>query len=227
MSSNVSFPANGSECPGYFAPAEGGGPGVVVIQEWWGLNDQICGLADRFASAGFSAVVPDLYRGAIATEPDGAGKLMMNLSLAQAGKDISGAIDFLLAQDTVTGDRVGVTGFCMGGALALMAATLRPDAVGATAPFYGVIPFLSPSPDWSALAAPVRGHFAERDDMFGPDKVAELEALLVGLGKDVVLTVHPDTDHAFANETRPEVYDATAAEASLSATMTFFREQLG
>jgi carboxymethylenebutenolidase len=226
MSEMVSFSANGDDCPGYFAPAEGGGPGVIVIQEWWGLNSQIKGVADTFAAAGFSAVVPDLFRGEVTTEPDEAGKLMMSLSLDQAGKDISGAVDFLLGRAEVTSDKVGIVGFCMGGALALMGATLRPDAIVACAPFYGVVPFLQPEPDWSRLAGKVRGHFAEHDDYFTPELVAGLEGRLKDLGKDVELRVHPGVHHAFANEQRPEVFDAAATDAAMNAMLELFRSEL-
>ena len=226
MGFDVSFPANGSDCPGYFAPAEGGGPGVIVIQEWWGIVPHIQDLCERFAAAGFSALAPDLYRGTTTTEPDEAGKLMMSLNLEQAGKDISGAIDFLLERPEVDFDRVGVIGFCMGGALSLMAATLRPDAIGAAVTFYGVVPWLDPEPDWSAIAAPIRGHFASEDDFFTPEKVAALEQRLKDLGKDVEFTVHQGVEHAFCNDTRPEVYDEDTAERALGESMDFLRSKL-
>jgi carboxymethylenebutenolidase len=226
MGQDVTFAANGSECPGYFAPAEGGGPGVVIIQEWWGIVPHIRDLCDRFAAAGFSALTPDLYRGVTTTEPDEAGKLMMSLNLPQAGKDISGAVDFLLSRPEVTSSKVGVIGFCMGGALALMASTQRPDAIGAAVPFYGVVPWLDPQPDWSALAAPVRGHFASEDTFFTPEKVRELEAHLRELGKDVEFTIHEGTEHAFCNDTRPEVYHPQAADRALSDSMEFLRTHL-
>ncbi len=226
MGSDVIFPSNGHEASGYFAPAAGGGPGVLVIQEWWGLVAHIRDVADRFAAAGFSALVPDLYHGVTTTEPDEAGKLMMSLNLAQAGKDLSGAIDFLTASPEVTSANIGVVGFCMGGALALMVATQRPDVVAACAPYYGVIPYLDPQPDWSKLAAVVRGHIASGDTMFTPEKFAELEATLVALGKDATFSLHENTEHAFFNDTRPEVYDAEASAAAWDDTLTLFRSTL-
>ncbi len=227
MGRHVTFPANGSDCPGYLAPAEGGGPGVVVIQEYWGMVPHIVEVCDRFAAAGFTALTPDLYRGVSTTEPDEAGKLMMNLNLPQAGKDISGAIDFLLGAPEVTGDKVGVVGFCMGGALSLLATTIRPDAVGAGVTFYGVVPWLDPQPDWSAIQAPIRGHFATEDTFFTVDKARAFEQQLKDLGKDVHFTIHEGADHAFFNDTRPEVYDAEAAAVAWDDTISFFREQLG
>ena len=222
--SMVEFPSNGTTASGYFAAAaDGSGPGVIVIQEWWGLVPHIRDVVDRFAAAGFSALAPDLYRGTTTTEPDEAGKLMMALNLHQAAKDMSGAIAFLQGSDAVTSDGVGVIGFCMGGGLAMMLAAQQPDDVVACAPFYGLIPWEAAEPDWSRLAAPVRGHFAEHDGFFGPDKARELEAKLQGLGKDATLRIHPDVDHAFFNDDRPEVYSAEAAAAAWDDTLEFFR----
>lgn len=129
----VEFPSNGSTGRGYFAPVAGGGPGVLVVQEWWGLVPHIEAVCDRFAAAGFSALAPDLYGGVTTTEPDEAGKLMMALNLDQAARDFSSGIDFLLGSDTVTSAGVGVIGFCMGGGLALTVACQRPDVVRACA----------------------------------------------------------------------------------------------
>ena len=225
MGSIVEFPSNGSTGSGYFAPADGGGPGVIVIQEWWGLVPHITDLCDRFAAAGFSALAPDLYHGDAASnsEPDEAGKLMMALNVDQAVKDMSGAIAFLQSSDQVTSEGVGVVGFCMGGGLALVLAARRPDAVVACAPFYGLIPWAGAEPDWSQVAAPIRGHYAENDTMFGPEAVAGLKAKLDAEGKDAEFVIHPGTDHAFFNDTRPEVYNATEAAAAWDATLDFFR----
>lgn len=227
MGSMVEFPSNGTTGSGYFAPAEGGsGPGVIVIQEWWGLVPHIQDVVDRFAAEGFSALAPDLFRGESTTEPDEAGKLMMTMNLGQAAKDMRGAIGFLKSNDSVTSSGVGVTGFCMGGGLALMLAAQEPQDVAACAPFYGLIPWEQAEPDWSALDCPVRGHYAENDGFFGPDKVAALQAKFDELGKDAVLTVHPGVDHAYFNDTRPEVYDAEAAQGCFEDTVRFFREHV-
>lgn len=225
MGEIVEFPSNGHDASGYLAvPEPGGGPGVIVIQEWWGLVPHITDVCDRFADAGFVALAPDLYHGQQTTEPDEAGKLMMTMNLEQAGRDMGGAVDHLLSLDSVTSAGVGVIGFCMGGGLAMLLAAQRPDAVVACAPFYGIIPWESASPDWSTLAAPVRGHFAGEDGFFSPDKVQALEAELKALGKDAELVVHTGADHAFFNDTRPEVYDAAHAAEAWEATLAFFRE---
>jgi len=195
-----------------------------VIQEWWGLVPHIEDVCERFAAEGFVALAPDLYRGESTTEPDEAGKLMMAMNLDQAGKDMGGAVDevALLAG----GDRVGVTGFCMGGGLALVLATQRPDKVKACVPWYGIIPWPGVQPDWSALDAPVLGHFAEQDGFFTPDAVAELADKLDGLGKEAELAVHPGVDHAFFNDTRPEVYDAETAGLCWQQTIGFLKANL-
>ena len=222
MGQNVTFPSNGGTCEGYFAPADG--PGVLVIQEWWGLVPHIRDVADRFAAAGFAALAPDLYHGATTTEPDGAGKLMMAMNLADAGKDMSGAVDFLVEQ---TGrQHVGVVGFCMGGGLALVIATQRPDAVAAVAPFYGLIPWADAQPDWAAMTAKVRGHYAGRDEYFTAELAVGLEEQLRELGKDATITIHEHSQHAFFNDARPEVYDPEAAAVAWDATLDLFRSTL-
>jgi carboxymethylenebutenolidase len=228
MGEIVEFASNGSTARGYLAvPPSGSGPGVVVIQEWWGLVPHIQDVCDRYAAEGFVALAPDLYHGETTTEPDEAGKLMMALNLEQASTDMSGAVDHLLGLDAVTSSGVGVTGFCMGGGLAMMLAARRPDVVEACAPFYGIIPWEHAEPDWTELEAAVQGHFAEEDGFFSPDKAKALEARLREMGKECDLIVHPGVDHAFFNDTRPEVYDEAAAERAWSSTVDFFRANLG
>jgi carboxymethylenebutenolidase len=228
MGEMVEFPSNGDRGSGYLArPDAGAGLGLLVIQEWWGLVPHIEDVCDRFASEGFTALAPDLYRGESTTEPDEAGKLMMALNLERAGRDLSGAVDWLLASDAVRGDGIGVVGFCMGGGLALVLGTQRPDAVRAVVPFYGVIPWPQAQPDWSKLTAPVHGHFAELDGFFTPDKVRELETTLRDQGTEADLQVYEGVDHAFFNDTRPEVYDEKAAGIAWTRTLEFLRAKLG
>ena len=222
MGERVSFKSNGGTCEGYLA--DGGGPGVVVIQEWWGLVPHIERVADRFAAEGFTALAPDLYHGEASTEPDGAGKLMMALNLQTAGKDLSGAVDFL--QQKTGRTKVGAVGYCMGGGLTLVLSTLRPDAIAAAAPYYGVIPWASAQPDWSKMTAKVVGEYAEKDGFAGPDAVRGLESQLRELGKDVTLHIHAGADHAFFNDTRPDVYDAACAKTAFDRTLALFRANL-
>jgi carboxymethylenebutenolidase len=228
MGAMVEFPSNGTTGSGYLAtPERGAGLGLLVIQEWWGLVDHIKDVCDRFAAEGFTALAPDLYHGETAGEPDEAGKKMMAMDLGRAARDLDGAVDLLLGSDAVRGDGIGVTGFCMGGGLALVLATRRPDAVRACVPFYGVIPWPEAQPDWTALEAAVQGHFAEKDAFFTPEKVAELEATLRDLGKEADLIVYPGVDHAFFNDERREVYDEGAARTAWTRTLEFLRAKLG
>ncbi|HEX5587750.1 MAG TPA: dienelactone hydrolase family protein [Acidimicrobiia bacterium] len=221
---DVTFPSNGTEGQGYLAiPDSGRGPGVVVLQEWWGINDQIREVCDRFASEGFVGLAPDIYRGVVTTEPDEAAKLMMALNIEQAAKDMAGAVDFLVAHDAVTSTGVGVTGYCMGGGLALWLATLRPDAVVAVVPHYGVIPWPAAQPDYTRLQAKVQGHYAENDDFAGPPAVAALEEQLSAAGKDYEFFVYPGTEHAFTNHHRPEVFHEEHSETTWTRTLEFLR----
>ena len=222
MGEMVEFKSNGGTCGGYLA--DGGGAGVIVIQEWWGLNEHIKDIADRFAAEGFTALAPDLYHGEVTDEPDLAGKLLMSLNLATAGKDLSGAIDLL--QQRTGRTKVGVTGFCMGGGLTLMVACQRPDAVAAAAPFYGGMRPDTPI-DWPAMAAVVEGHYAETDrGNAAPEAVTALGEELRAMGKDATFHVYPGTHHAFFNDTRAEVYDAAASKTAWERTLALFRANL-
>ena len=199
MAETISFPSNGSDASGYLVRPDGGsGPGVLVIQEWWGLDSGIKEMADRLGTAGFVALAPDLYHGELAAhdEMDKAGELMNAMPPDRAARDMSGAIDYLAGLDGVTGSGIGVVGFCMGGMLSFLIAAARPDKVVAVAPFYGFPP-PEMEPDWSKLTATIRGHMAEHDDFFTPEGAKALEAKLQGMGKDVSLTIHPGTGHAF------------------------------
>jgi carboxymethylenebutenolidase len=155
-------------------------------------------MADRLAAAGFVALAPDLFHGELAQhdEMDKASHLMQNLPPDRAARDMSGAVDYLAGHPAVTGDGIGVVGFCMGGMLAFIIAANRPDKVKALVPFYG-FPQGDAEPDWSRLTAAVSGHMAERDDFFPPAAARALEAKLRGMGKEITLTVHPGTGHAF------------------------------
>jgi carboxymethylenebutenolidase len=224
----IESPSNGSTAGGYLAvPKSGNGPGVVVIQEWWGLVDHIKDVCDRFALAGFVALAPDLYHGQKVApgEPDEAGKAMMAMKMDQTARDLSGTVDELLRRSA--GDKVGVIGFCMGGGLALVLATQRPDAVAAVVPCYGIVPWSDVQPDYAAMSAAVLGHYAEKDEYFTPARANELAEQLRALGKSVEIIVYPGTDHAFFNDTRPEVYDADASRALWDRTLAFLSEQLG
>jgi carboxymethylenebutenolidase len=230
MGELIEFPSNGDTGNGYLAHPSGGTAGthgILVLQEWWGLVDQIKRTCDRLAAEGFTALAPDLYHGATVplTEPDDAAKLMMALEMERVAKDLSGSVDELIRR---TGrEQIGVLGFCMGGGLALVLAAQRPDAVKAVVPAYGVIPWPAARPDYSKLDAAVQAHVAEQDDFFTPEAARELESELQSLGKHVELHLYEGAGHAFFNEDRPEAYHEPSAGQLWERTIAFFRQTLG
>lgn len=217
----VSFPSNGSTAQGYLVtPPPGRGPGLIVIQEWWGLNDNIKGICDRFAAEGFTALAPDLYHGQVTSEPDEANKLMMAMRMDQAARDMSGAYEYLRGHPACSG-KVGSVGFCLGGGLALYISTLKP--LDATVIYYGVLPGVQP--DLTQLKGPVLGHYAENDSWASPATVSELERQLRDLGKSVEFHTYPGTQHAFFND-EGSAHDPRAAAQSWERTLAFFRRHL-
>lgn len=231
MADTVEFASNGNTASGYLVRPEGGsGPGVIVVQEWWGLDQGIKTMADRLGAAGFVALVPDLYHGELAAhdEMDKAGELMQNLPIDRAGRDMSGAVDFLADHDATTGDGIGVMGFCMGGMLSWVLASLRPDRIKAGVAFYG-FPEIEDGPaDLSKIEAVMRGHMAENDDFFPPEKAKAFEAHLEDLGKDVEITVHEGTGHAFmAPHNAMGTRDSELAEELWPKVTGFLHDQLG
>ena len=217
---------DGKRVSGYLAePAAGSAaPGIVVIQEWWGLNDQIRGVADKLASAGYRALVPDLYRGKMTVEAKEAEHLMNGLDFGDAaGQDVRGAVQYLKASSA----KVGVTGFCMGGALTLLSAANVPEADAAVC-FYGYPPLQYL--DASKIKLPLLAHFATRDSFFPIGTVDELEQKLRAAG--VQFEFHRyDAMHAFANETAvnakiPVEYDPGAAELAWRRSMDFWKAKL-
>jgi carboxymethylenebutenolidase len=220
MGSMIEFERpDGSRCAGYLSSAGQDRPGVIVIQEWWGLNAQIRGVADRFAQAGFTALAPDLFHGRVAQDVDEAGHLMNGLDYPGAvHQDIRGAALRLAGQC----GKVGIMGYCMGGALAIAAAVHVPE-VSAAVCFYGMPPreFADPA----AIRIPFQGHFARRDNWVTPQLVHELEVAMDAAGQRPELFSY-DADHAFCNETRPEVYDADSAALSWGRMTDFFTRTL-
>jgi len=224
MGEMVQFPFAGGTTGGYLAePEQGSGPGVIVIQEGWGLVDHIKEVCDRFAAEGFVALAPDMYHGKSTKSPDEAGKLMMALRIDEAERDLSAAVDYLETQDSTTSKKVGVVGFCMGGALALYAAS-KNSKIGACVIFYGIHPKVKP--DLPNIHAPVLGNYGEKDKSVPPAVVHDLERQLKDLGKQVDMKIYKDADHAFFNDTRPEVYDAEASADAWQRTTAFLRKHL-
>jgi carboxymethylenebutenolidase len=221
MGALVTFRANGWSSTGYLAePAARSERGLVVIQEWWGLNDHVKDVTDRFAARGFVALAPDLYHGTVTRSPDEAGRLLMALSMPEVEKDLRGAIEHLRG---VTLRPVGTVGFCMGGALSLFAACTNPEGVGACVIFYGGHPKVQYAFD--SLRAPVLGHWAEHD-AFANANVPRLEKELGARGRPFTFHTYPGTRHAFFNDTRAEVYDRKAAELSFARTVEFLDQNL-
>ncbi len=223
----IEFPANGSNASGYIAQSQiRTGPGVIVLQEWWGLVPQIKGVCDRLAESGFTALAPDLYHGEFAehTEMDKAGELMTSLPPERAARDMSAAIDYLLSLDSCSSESVGVVGFCMGGMLTLLIASIEGDRVAVAAPFYGA-PLEDGAADWSGLTAKVEGHFAAHDDFFPPEAVKNLENHLQSLQKEVTFHVYEGTGHAFANEQDAlGTYDLEAANIAWGRTIDLLNQ---
>jgi carboxymethylenebutenolidase len=231
MGQTVNFTRpDGQGLQGYLAePAHAAGaPGLVVIQEWWGLNDQIRGVADRLAAAGYRALVPDLYRGRSTVEAEEAHHLMSHLDFGDAAaQDVRGAVQFLKASGS---GRVGVTGFCMGGALTILAA-VHVRELDAAVPWYGLPPL--EFVDAAAITAPMLGHWAVRDEFFKISDVDALEARLRAAGRAFEFHRY-DCKHAFANETQtpghetlPALgYDAAAAALAWQRTEAFLARHL-
>lgn len=230
MGENVEFPSNGSTAGGYLARAkEGAGPGIVVVQEWWGVDSYIKGVCDDLSNEGFTALVPDLYHGEIAehTEMDKAAELMNTLPPDRAARDMGGAVTFLLGHEAVRGHAVGALGYCMGGMLALVLGAKSGDKVGAVVAYYGY-PSGESEPDWSSLRAPVLMHVAQNDDFFGPAGAEALEKKLKDLGKDAIAYIYPGTGHAFAlDHNALGTHDPDSQRQAWVRTLEFLRKHLG
>jgi len=225
--SDVEFQANGGTAPGYLAvPDSGSGPGTIVLQEWWGLEDHIKDVCDRFAAEGFFALAPDLYRGETTEQPDEAEQKMMALSMDQAEADMRGAVDFLVGQDGYQGEGVGSVGFCLGGGLSVWAATVNPKVRAAVSCYY-VMPH--GKPDFSKIGGPVQGHFGTADDFVALDDAKALESEIAeASGQPVEFHYYDGAGHAFFNDTnRLGTYDAEAAQQAWSRMVSFLRSNLG
>lgn len=223
--STVQFPSNGHTTSGYLARPQGSGrfPGVVVIQEWWGLDQHVKDVTEKFAQEGFVALAPDLYHGKVTSEPDEARKLVMELDRERAMLEVDAAAAYLQGQADLAGDKVGVVGFCLGGGLSLMAG-IRSQRFGASVVFYGGNP--NPLDQVQSLNCPVLGLYGEADQGIPPARVNELEVALHRYGKEHELHIYPETPHAFFNDHR-ESYRAEASADAWRRTVQFFRTHIG
>ncbi|MEU6664328.1 dienelactone hydrolase family protein [Streptomyces sp. NPDC046821] len=219
---NVTFASGGADAHGYLAlPPGGQGPGIVVIQEWWGLTDHIADVTDRLAAEGFVALAPDLYGGNVAHDSDEAFKMMRDLPVDRGVSLLSGAVDYLLDRPEATSASVGAVGFCMGGGFVLYLAA-QDQRVSAAVPFYGVIH--EDVPDFSGLKARIQGHYGDRDRSIPEPTLKGLrETIKKQSGIDADFRMYP-AEHAFFNDGRPAVYDPKSAAEAWTATLEFLRE---
>ena len=227
MGNRIKYSHDGVTGAGYIAiPESGSGPAILVIQEWWGLVGHITEVADRFAAAGFVAIAPDLYHGQAAYEPDTAKKLMMELQLDSAAKEIICAARYLLGMKNVTSSSVGVGGFCMGGSLAIWSGTLAPE-ITATVAFYPGSSWERHAPQWANYAGKAAEiHCAEGDGTSAAPGIQEALREILNAGGEAVAHDYPGTNHAFFNSDRPEVFNPTAAKLAWARTIKFFATHL-
>lgn len=222
---NVTFPSTEGQAHGYLAlPASGQGPGVIVIQEWWGLTDHIAEVADRLAAEGFVALAPDLYGGSITHDGDEAAGLMQQLPEEEGARLLAGAIDFLLGHEAVTSEKVSAIGFCMGGGFVLALAAQQGGRIAAAVPFYGVGQGVPDS--FHGVRAAIQGHYAEQDSSFPVAKAREQEEQIRReSGADVVFYYY-DAPHAFHNDKNPQGnYRPEAARLAWDRAVAFLREK--
>ena len=224
MTTNVTFEAkNGGDVSGLVDEPSGQGkaPALVLLQEWWGINAHLQSIASRLAAEGFVVVTPDLYHGKIAKDATEAGQLMTALDTLQAMQEVAGAAVFAKEHPRSNG-KVGVIGFCMGGALAFAAAT-HVEGLSAVVPFYGIPP--ADKVDYAKVTAPVLAHFAKNDDWATVEKAEGIKRQLDALGKPMQLEVY-DAGHAFVNDSRPEVYDEKSAKLAWQRSVEFLKKHL-
>lgn len=216
----LSFNTENGETTAYVAvPDESNGRAVIVIQEWWGLNDHIKDIARRYAAEGFTAIAPDLYRGRLATDPQEAGRMMQELQTDDGIDTIKNSID--AAREKYGFEHFGITGFCMGGTYALRAACLL-EGLSAAAPFYGDIP---EEELLKNLKVPTIFISGTKDGWINAEKVGYLEETTSKYELPVT-SVKYEADHAFFNNTRPEVYDETAARDAWALVIAHFNDKL-
>ncbi len=224
MGEKVTFTVDGQTGEGWFAkPVSGNGPAVVVIQEWWGLVPHIKDVAERFAKEGFVALAPDLYHGKTTTSPDEAGRLLMEMDVESASREIAAAGAFLLGRPECSSKKFGAVGFCVGGALAQYAATTNPN-VGAAVSFYGG--FKKLTIPWEGLSSPILMIYGEMDEGVPASGAKPLEDKLKALGKKVETIIFRGAPHGFFNDTRPNVYREECAKDAWQRTVAHFRMHL-
>lgn len=222
---DVTFPANGGTAQGYLAMPEGAPRGgVVVIQEWWGVDEHIKDVTRRFAAEGYVALAPDLYHGAVTSEPDEAMKLVMALQLPEAAQEMAGAAAYVAERTGGGPKKVAAIGFCLGGSLALVLAAGSPH-IGAVASYYGGREV--PEEQLRRITAPVLAIFGEADQGIPPERHALLDRVFTDMGLLHAIYVYPGAPHAFFNDTRPEIYRPLAAQDAWARTLAWFAKYVG
>ncbi|HEV3421898.1 MAG TPA: dienelactone hydrolase family protein [Candidatus Acidoferrum sp.] len=223
---NVAFASNGDEAYGYLAlPSSGSGPGVIVIQEWWGLTTHIAHMADRLAGEGYVALAPDLYGGVTTHDEGEALQLLLEIPVDRAARDLRGAVDYLLSRDEVVGETVAVVGFCMGGSFALQLAVQEGDKVAAAVAFY---PTAFMPDDYTGLQAPVLIHIPDGDQINPPTLAEELNQKISAATRTKPEIDHYPAGHAFLNEEDLlGTYNAEQARIAWDRTIAFLRAHLG
>ncbi|GAA4366131.1 dienelactone hydrolase family protein [Paeniglutamicibacter cryotolerans] len=222
---NMAFESVEGTAHGYLAlPASGSGPGVIVIQEWWGLTDHIRDVADRLAAEGFVALAPDLFGGSIAHDGAEAAEMMSKLPAEEGARLLAGAVDHLLGMDEVTGTGVGAIGFCMGGGFVLALAAQQGSKISAAVPFYGVGAAV-PS-NYAGVRAAVQGHYGNEDDFYPVAKAHEQEAQIRAESGAEVTFYYYDAPHAFHNDENPAGnYREECARQAWARSVAFLKEK--
>jgi len=222
---DIEFPTPSGTTPGYLAVPPGErGPATIVLQEWWGMDDPVRAICDRFAAAGFFALAPDLYRGETTTQPDEAQQKMMAMSMDQVEQDMCAAADHLRSQPGFEGTGVGSVGFCLGGGLSIWAAASCPNITAAVS-YYYVMPH--GKPDFTKVKGPVLGHFGTADEFIPIEHAEQLEAELREAGVDVTCHYYEGAGHAFANDhNRLGTYDEQLTRTAWERTLSFLRSAL-
>lgn len=226
--SMVQYPSEGVTLHSYLAVPGGEGrrAAVIVVQEWWGLNEHIKDVARRYAREGYVAIAPDMYTRLghkLTTDANEAGKLMGMLQMEDGLKDLNATVDYLKSLPSVDANRIGITGFCMGGSYALMLPCVNPS-IKAAAPFYGQVP--NPDTPLKNLTCPVLYIYGEDDGWITKADVQRLADALKKYNKAGEVKTYPGAPHAFFNDTRKEVYKAAEAQDAWNRALTLFNRQL-
>jgi carboxymethylenebutenolidase len=228
MGETVTFESETGPAGGYVAlPESGSGPGVILVQEWWGLVGHITDVADRLAADGFVVLAPDFYHGAKTDEPDEAMRLLMGMAMDRAAADLAGSAAYLSDLENVTEPAIGAVGFCMGGSLALWSATVA-ENIEAVVGFYPAVPWERMNPEWPNYAGKYALiHCSEEDGTSSAPGIVAAVAGIETAGGEVEVFDYPGTRHAFFNDDRPEVFDRPAAELAWRRTVEFLHIHLG